>query len=501
MEELFKSSIIKGLIFSSYGDLGPQPIYVWPKYYTDKEFEAVKEEREKQNLLTLTTRDVTQISIKNLSLFISDRAFTQDVNTQDLQYFAILPYPDFSVTSLTYFHYIDTKSSNSQIPTAFSILVDENSRSFLYNNINRIKPIVIDFFKSFDNNLTETYPPQQDVQSSIYDLLKNIIEIEKNPSTPITTHRKMKILFAGLDDSGKTSFLLSIDRQYSKLIGLKPTTGASIKSIEALGATIFLWDLGGQLSFRKKYINKAEIYLYEADLLFYFIDIRNKIRFEESIDYLLDLKKVLKKFNQNTPIIYILSKGDSDIIKSGEIIENIENIKSRLVDVSTEEPPEIYVTSIFQIFTILRAFSSGLSKLSPNRNLINHNLKNFSLKTNTYLTLLLSIDGLVLADFYSPKATKLTKIPESEELINVFEVTAPQFAMLYKIFSRFKALQQEEAIFKVADSVILFRKILVAENEMFILFLIDNEKRKEKINIKLLEFLDQTEDLLLRYIA
>ncbi|GAG79897.1 unnamed protein product, partial [marine sediment metagenome] len=43
----------------------------------------------------------------------------------------------------------------------------------------------------------------------------------------------------------------------------------------------------------------------------------------------------------------------------------------------------------------------------------------------------------------------------------VFEVTAPQFAMLFKIFSRFKALKQEEAIFKVADSVILFKKIQV----------------------------------------
>lgn len=501
MEELFETSIIKGLIFSSYGDLGPHPIYVWPKYYTEKELENIKEERERRNLLTLTTRDVTQISIKNLSLFISDKVFTPDIDTQNLMYFAILPYPDFSVTSLTYFHYININTSNSQIPTAFSILVEENSRSFLYNNINRIKPIVIEFFKSIDNQLVDNYPPQEKIEAAFYELFKKIVEIERSPSTPITTHRKMKILFAGLDDSGKTSFLLSVDRKYSKLIGLKPTTGASIKSIEALGATIFLWDLGGQLTFRKKYISKAEIYLYEADLLFYFIDIRNKIRFEESIEYLLDLKKVLKQFNQNTPIIYILSKGDSDIIKTGEIMENIEIVKNRLNEISPEESPEIYVTSIFQIFTILRAFSSGISKLSPNRNLINHNLKNFSIKTSSYLTLLLSVDGLVLADFYSPKARKLTKITESEELINVFEVTAPQFAMLFKIFSRFKALQQEEAVFKVADSVILFKKIQVAENDMFILFLIDNEKRKEKINTKLTTFLDQTNDLLLRYIS
>jgi GTPase SAR1 family protein len=501
MEELFKTSIIKGLIFSSYGDLGPSPVYVWPQYYSEKELESVRQEREKQNLLTLSTRDVTQISIKNLSLFISDRAFTPDINIDNLQYFAILPYPDFKVTSLTYFHYINSNSSNSQIPTAFSILVDENSRSFLYNNINRIKPIVINFFNSFDKELVDNYPPQEKIEALFYDLFINMIDIERNPSTPITTHRKMKILFAGLDDSGKTSFLLSVDRKFSRLIGLKPTTGANIKSIEALGATIFLWDLGGQLQFRKKYINKAEIYLYEADLLFYFIDIKNKIRFEESIEYLLNLKKILNQFNQNTPIIYILSKGDPDIVKSGEIIENIETVKQKLAEISPEESDELYITSIFQIFTILRAFSSGISKLSPNRNLINHNLRNFSLKTNTYLTLLLSVDGLVLADFYSPKAKKLTKIPNSEEIVNIFEITSPQFAMLFKIFARFKALKEEEAIFKVADSVILFRKIKIADNDMFILFLVDNEKRKEKINEKLNDFLTQTQDLLLRYIA
>ncbi|MHA2183198.1 MAG: ADP-ribosylation factor-like protein, partial [Promethearchaeota archaeon] len=417
------------------------------------------------------------------------------------RYFAILPYPDFKATSLTYFHYIENNSFEQPVATAFSILVDEYSRSFLYNNINRIKPIVSEFFRKFDLKMQESYPPQETVEAFFIDLFKKLNEVERNPSTPITSHRKLKLIFAGLDDSGKTSFLLSVDRKYSKLIGLKPTTGASIKSIEALGATIFLWDLGGQLKFRRKYIDKAEIYLYEADLIFYFIDIRNESRFEESIEYLQSIKKVLEEFNQNTPIVYILSKGDSDIVNTGEIKSNIETLKKKLGENTPEGPPELFVTSIFQIFTILRAFSTGISKLSPNRNLINHNLKNFSLTAKAYLTLLLSEDGLVLADFYSPKARKLTKIPKSEELINVFEVTAPQFAMLFKIFSRFKALQEEEAIFKVSESVILFKRIKVAEENMFILFLIDSEKRKEKINNKLPSFLNQTRELLLRYIA
>ncbi|MFW9784202.1 MAG: hypothetical protein ACFFFB_18120, partial [Candidatus Heimdallarchaeota archaeon] len=210
---------------------------------------------------------------------------------------------------------------------------------------------------------------------------------------------------------------------------------------------------------------------------------------------------VLKRFNQSTPIIYIFSKGDPDIVNSGEIKANIQTVKKRLVEISSEQNLEFYTTSIFQIFTILRAFSSGISKLSPNRDIINHNLRNFSIDTKTYLTLLLSVDGLVLADFYSPKAKKLTKISKSEELANVFEVTAPQFAMLLKIFSKFKALQKEEALFRVANSIILFKKIQIAENEMFILFLIDNEKKTMKINEQLPNFLTQTKDLLLRYIA
>ncbi len=501
MEELLENSIVNGFVFSIFGELGPSPLYVFPNYVSEKELKDIQEKKIlNKNTLTLTFRDVTQISIKNLSLFISDKIVSDEKELKKIQYFAILPYPDFNATSLTFFHAVSTTSSEKLVATAFSILVQEKKRSFLYNNINRIKPVIIEFFKIFDKELHNGYKKQDEIEHFFYDLLSKIIEIEKSPSTQIATHRKLKLIFAGLDDSGKTSFLLSVDRKYSKLIGLKPTLGASIKSIEALGATIFLWDLGGQLRFRKKYISKAEIYLYEADLLFYFIDIKNKIRFEESIEYLKKLKNIMREFDQNTPIIIVLSKGDSDIKESPQIKENIEFIKNKLSDLSLEEPIEIYITSIFQIFTILRAFSSGISKLSPNRDLLTYNLKNFSLKTKTYLTLLLSIDGLVLANFYSAEAMNLTQIPKSE-VINVFEVSAPQFATLFKIFAKFKALQQEEAIFKVANSVIVFKRIQIEENSMFLLFLIEDEKKKELISAELTNFLKKSKDLLLRYIA
>ncbi len=503
MDDLIETSIVKGLVFCAYDKLGPQPIYTFPKPIKGKDLEPENKEKIGGKGLIMSFTDYMQISIKTLSLLLGDgMLFNKDYALlKRYQYFGVIPFPDFHLTALTFFHFVEVKFDEAPLASAFCILVDENQRGFLYNNINRLKNIVLDFFNEFDKIITEEFLPQEQVERYFKSLLKKIITIEKTPSTPITSQRKMKILFAGLDDSGKTSFLLLIDRKFSKLIGLRPTRGADVSSIEALGSTIFLWDLGGQKAYHEKYLSKAQIYLFEADLLFYFIDIRNKARFKESIEYLKNIKKALSQLEQTTPIIYVLSKGDPDIIDSKEIKNNLKVIKNELVKISLDKSPEIYITSVFQIFTILRAFSSGIAKLSPNRGLIEHNLLTFSSKTDIYLALLLSNDGLVLAEYYTPEAMKITEMRKSDELLNVFEVVAPQFAMLFKIFSKYKAAEKDEAIFKVSNSVILFKKIKVLHYDMFILFLLDNENTKEKINKNIQDFLDRTQDLLIRYIS
>jgi len=501
MENLIKASIVNGLVFSTYDKLGPQPIYCFPNYLSEDELEKIKDLEDSEIILRLSLRDYTQISIKNLTLLIGDGSIFKNVDVENFQYFGIIPYPDFKSTSLTFFHFVKVAFNDQPLATAFSILIDENKRTFLYNNMERLKALILEFFKEFDNQIIHEYKPQEEIEPFFKSFLKKLATIEKKPSTPFTTHRKLKILFAGLDDGGKTSFLLSVDRKYSKLIGLKPTIGAKVSSIEALGATIFLWDLGGQVSLRRKYLSKAQIYLYEADLLFFFIDVRNRSRFEESIDYLQNVNKVLNSFKQNTPIIYILSKGDPDILNSSETKANIDLIQNLIIETSSETKPEMYITSIFQPFSILRAFSSGIAKLSPNRELINHNLGNFSKETKTYLTLLLSSDGLVLAEYTSPESLNITQMAKPDDILNVFELTAPQFTILYKIFSRYRAIPQNEAIFKVADSVIFFKRIKISDYEMFILFLMETENKKDIINNKLPDFLNLTQDLLLRYVS
>jgi len=497
MEDLLNSSIVNGMVFAVYGDTGPYPIYMFPPPRKDDAIEGNTSVEEYKKPLNLTLRDCIQIAIKNLSLLIGDGSILHEVNVPTFKHFGIIPFPDFHSATLTFFHFIDVEYQETPLATSFSILVNENSRSFLYNHLDRLKELIIDFFAKFDKELITSLKPQQEVTHRFEEFLIDLIKIEREPSTIFSAHRKAKILFSGLDDSGKSSFLLSIDQKYSKLIGLKPTYGAKVSSIEAFGATIFLWDLGGQASLRQKYLDKANIYLYEADLIFYFIDIRNEPRYEESIEYLKKIKLVLKKFNQKTPIIYILSKSDPDILNSSEIKKQFQFLSKHF---EKEEPAEIFFTSIFDPFSILRAFSSGIAKLSPNRELIEHNLSLLSEETKAYLGLLMSSDGLIMAEYYNPKASKITEISKSRELLSVFELTAPQFTMLFKIFSKYRINPQNEAIFKVSNSVIIIKRVKIADFFIFILLLVDDEQRKEKINEKLPNFLNNTQNLLLRYI-
>ncbi len=503
MDKLIESSVIKGILFSAFEKLGPQPIYMFPNPINEGQLKKAQLDDGKANKLGITLRDYTQIAIKNISLLLGDgNIFKQDYEAlKDYQHFGIIPFPDYHLTSLSYFHFVNAEFSEIPLAIAFCILIDEKKRSFLYNNINRLKNIITDFFSDFDKRIIKELLPQEQVVGDFKKLVKKIINIEQAPSTPITSQRKMKIILSGLDNSGKTSFILSVDRKFSKLIGLKPTRGADVSSIEALGTTIFLWDLGGQRTYHERYLDKAQIYLFEADLLFYFIDIRDEGRFNESIEYLKKVRAALKNLEQKTPIIYIFSKGDPDIINSAETQSNIKNLKRDLTNLSSNGSPEIYITSMFEIFSILRAFSSGIAKLSPNRNLIEQNLREFSSLTGSSLVLLLSSDGLVLAESFTPEAMEITKMQNSEELLNVFEVVAPQFTTLLKIFYKFKTSEKEEAIFQVSDAVILLKRLEIVNYELYILFLIDNERKRDIINQNLQDFLNRTQDLLLRYIS
>jgi GTPase SAR1 family protein len=493
----FSSSVIKGFVFSAHTDLGPELKYGFPQ--PPEEGEGDSTEIRNGNQLILTEHKLMQITIKNLSLLLTDEMSCSD-ETPKSKYFCIIPFPDFSMTALTYYRNITVNSKDQTI--AFSLLVDEDNRNFLYVHHDKIQDIIRSFFEEFETQLSDGYISQEEAIPDFRQLLNKLKNLERVPVVPSITQRMLKIVFAGLDNSGKTSFLLTLDRQFSKLMNIKPTSGANIQSIQILGATIVIWDLGGQEIYTKNYLAKPEIYLFESDLIFYFIDVKDSERFEESLNYLKEIQNIIKEnLKRQISMVYIFSKGDMDILETPEIQKNIQYLKTRLRTIHDTNDIEMYITSIFEFTTILRAFSAGISGLSPNRSLLEYNLKQFSQENEIYISLLLSSNGLILGDYYSNALHPLlTKQNRKREIQDAFEITAPQFAMLFKIFSKFKALNKNQAIFSLSNSFILIKGFTFSDKQAFILFLIDNMEKKEEINQVLPEFLDKIKDLLSNYI-
>ena len=161
-----------------------------------------------------------------------------------------------------------------------------------------------------------------------------------------------KIVFAGLDFSGKTSIILTLNDEYSKLQNLKPTMGVETRTDKILGMTVSQWDIGGQERFRKQFI-KEKSHFENTDLLCYVIDVMDysQDRILEAIDYFKQILQVFNYFKFTPKIVIFLHKIDPDIHSKEDIRTNIEKIKNEILKIDEVQDKkfeiEFFETSIY----------------------------------------------------------------------------------------------------------------------------------------------------------
>ncbi len=214
-----------------------------------------------------------------------------------------------------------------------------------------------------------------------------------------------KILFLGLDNAGKTSFLLSLENKYSQLHSLRPTKGLFKYDYKILGFSISLLDFGGQKIYRDEFFKKKENYL-NTDLLFYLVDIQERRRFAENGEF---FEQLLEEFNENgvePEIIVCFHKCDPDVMLDPEsyIHENLK-IAERLFRTRAKlRELAFYQTTIYDYSSLIRAFSAGLLKIFKTfANVMKTIFSDFVEKTNVNGICLLDQDALILHEFYDDK--------------------------------------------------------------------------------------------------
>ncbi len=464
-------NLISSIVLSVFENSGPTPVVYFP------------EDMDNISLLL--------IAMKTISILMGESIYQDGETLDEINYFGIIPFPDLKLIGLTYFFLIpDEKARGNAKATTITLLIEEKNNTFFYENMKYLRVIL-------DKTASQIQKAEglDEYTKLINDMKNELTEFTKDIKDPFSAKRKIKVLFLGLDRAGKTSFLFGINKKYSEIIKASPTKGVK-RTEERLfseqSSQISIWDLGGQRTYREKYLEQSKIYLYNMDLLFFVIDIQDTKRIEESLNLFKKILTSLKALDEYPPIIIILNKYDPDIKDSEEIINNLKLVTERIKNNSEVFFTKIFTTTIFDHWSLISAYSYGLSQLSPNRELFRSQLKHFAKKTKSEALLLLNENGIILSNY--SKDTISAK---------VFEISAPHFQTLYKTFKEFKLLKQDFIVSSgISDAAkkVIFKKIQVNKYSLYLLLFMKESQGIENIEKNLGKFSSNLAGLISTYI-
>lgn len=554
--DMLGDSVVRGIVFSVYDKYGPQNLYSFPppiEQHQDgfglprEERIRKKIERYKENvgqedstpgisdnadsdtnsavLQNFTKRDYLQIAIKSVSLLIGEKIFDKDESLLDMSFFGVLPYPDLDICGQTYFKFYAEEENSAAEPKActFSLLVDNNKRSYIYDNIDFLKQVIKETVDRLIVFLIEgrwsPEDPDANVISQIHDIIFDFFMklklAEERPFTPVASKRQIKMVFTGLKNSGKTSFLLTINRKYSELVRRDSEESQDVHIANMLGTTIVNWDVGGEDINKSKFKTRSEIYLYDANLIYYFIDGTDVGNLDESKRWFTAILKNLKQMGINIPIIVIISKIDQDLAKRPEIRNYVAQIRSDFSTIALKYMKNFrfFETSIFELSSILTAFSNGITTLSPNKDIAQYKLKQYAKLLNASAILLFNENGLVISEYcYDPEFD----IQHEYALRYVFETLSPQYIGILKNLEmeqniigdsdseKLYETDLKDIIFetKISDEInIILKKINISDFSVYLIMLLKQPApKKEKISEYISKLTNEFKDILQVYI-
>eukprot|EP00996_Jenningsia_fusiforme_P003103 NODE_3909_length_894_cov_40.210651_g3599_i0.p1 GENE.NODE_3909_length_894_cov_40.210651_g3599_i0~~NODE_3909_length_894_cov_40.210651_g3599_i0.p1 ORF type:complete len:179 (-),score=57.44 NODE_3909_length_894_cov_40.210651_g3599_i0:268-804(-) len=132
--------------------------------------------------------------------------------------------------------------------------------------------------------------------------------------------KEARLLFLGLDNSGKTTALKKLSDE--DISHISPTQGFNIKSISQEGFKLNAWDIGGQKAIRSYWPN----YFENTDVLVYVVDAADKKRLEETgveLNTLLEEEKL-----KSIPVLVLANKQDIEGALSADEVAKALNLHS-----------------------------------------------------------------------------------------------------------------------------------------------------------------------------
>jgi len=167
--------------------------------------------------------------------------------------------------------------------------------------------------------------------------------------------RSKKVVLMGLDDSGKSSIVFSLEgvKNLQAFTNINPTRDFQIRKFSLMDTDFGIWDFGGQEQYRTDHLLNFKDNIKETDKFIFVIDIQDVARYDLALDYLRKVSQLLIEHDIKVEFSVFLHKYDPDLhITNPEITEDkIEEIIKK-IDMIMKEKLEydLFKTTIYVTF-------------------------------------------------------------------------------------------------------------------------------------------------------
>lgn len=270
----------------------------------------------------------------------------------------------------------------------------------------------------------------------------------------------IKILIMGLDNSGKTSIIYTLEQNFANFYSLKPTVSFTVREdFKILGLPIKLWDLGGQKQYRDEYLSKKGFIFGETNLIYFVIDVQDPKRYSEAIEYLQSTIEFLEKIGLPPVLIVMFHKVDPEIKDKKKIRDNIQILENLLSNLPSELDVSYYETTIFDRENLSRAFVSGVFKVLPKTTVIQDSMNDFMANSNSEAVTLLDQNVLIIGEAFTDETKR-----------NICQICGPYFANMIEKLLKYNLPPPTILEAQMEDGWLFQVPFQIEENRFYLVF-------------------------------
>jgi hypothetical protein len=254
-------------------------------------------------------------------------------------------------------------------------------------------------------------------------------------------------------------------------------------------------DFGGQAQYREEYLKYPHKYLSGMDLIFYVVDVQDHERYVQAIDYLDQILLFFKEEQDYPPICVLLHKFDPPLKKDKELNKKTLPIKQALTRYNHDFDIFFFETSIFDIKSVMDAFSSGLSLLFEKLELVSKLFAELSKNYNAILIALFDVKGITIGEYYRPHLHLIEKVRIYDKYLEVQK----------RIITENKSLLEFSDKFDNGDRYTGIVEVLEFDNlDFYLLFILEEDEDNLQKTIEILDKIEaakpQMENIILQII-